>query len=961
MVIRDGVTVTGEDACPTTATGNGVGVETPLTGVVRGRGWVVGLVVICASAAWGAPVPEGSKLSSTRTIGAASPFADVANAVDGDLATCWASDNTNMLADPLDFIIEFPEAVTLDGITVTTCRMKNQVRLTAFDVYAWAGSDWDRTPLAMHRDGTELEAQLRFETVTTERICLRLHDNVRPNHDFGHIAEIGLSTSDAEPVRELKPTGLPPKIAEVTTAEALEQMAEGLRKRPDDSVARAHLSIVEARLALLDTEKEWLAKLAAIDARTEELLDRGAPEWAVYEREALAKYVLWARWWQAHQQPDGQFGGSYEDDVELTCGWPLAVLAASDRQTLRSLDLLAEGVWNFGPISEHGYSTYTDVEHSAENTSYSQPRMAVMDWGDPKWSERCRQTTLTVARGFMAENDLGGLQFTSDWFGYRDGQPMIDEERSFGIPECAKALKPGLARVWRDGDHDVRKALLEYADTWVEAAKANGGMIPTRIAFPSGEASGVSEWFPPSRALYYHLLGCYEITGDEKYLAPVERMIEEFVVNRAVRDIPFTPKRNDREHAGTVSQIAVVASIWRTLTGDDRFDEHFERWSRRMASQMGERFESYYYMDRALDDIWIRVPIQVGAFRLPRLAIGPQLYIGWLASEDKGLLTAACRNLSYDLTDQWGPLTSWFYDKSESRVTSNDHLAHSIQTSATMLMMAYCGGPGPIEAKYPHMAVSWERTSAEFAALVTEQSRETLEVLACNLEDGPRDVTMRVYELRPGRYELTVGDETAVMRLRRHSGVRITLPSKEVQVIELTRVGGKGETEAHRVTDLPVEPVHAWNPKGAGDIASPAELHEAAPFTIMARARCDSGKHDQVILDNAARQGYHGFALSLTEDDLPRFSLRYHSVVSHVQGTKPVPVGRPFTIAGAFTGDRQRLYVDGELVAEIEYGYYTPSAGPLVIGGSWAKASLLEFSGEVEEVAFFDDAVELGQ
>ncbi len=378
-----------------------------------------------------------------------------------------------------------------------------------------------------------------------------------------------------------------------------------------------------------------------------------------------------------------------------------------------------------------------------------------------------------------------------------------------------------------------------------------------------------------------------------------------------------------------------------------------------MASQMGDRFESYYYMARTADDIWIRVPIEVGAFRLPRLAIGPQLYIGWLASGDKELLVAGCRNLSCDLTDQWGPLTSWFYDKSESRVTSNDHLAHSIQTSATMLMMAYCGGPGPIEAKYPHMAVSWERTSPEFAALVVDQSPNHVKVLAYNLEDEPREVTMRVYELRSGRYTLSGGGETVAVRLKRHSGVRITLPAKEVQVIELTRTTDNGPVAPERVTDLAIEPVHVWRPDGPTEITPPAEVREPGPFAVAARVRCDAGRHEQVIVDNAARQGYHGFALSLTEDDLPRFSLRYHSVASHVQGSKPVPIGRPFTIAGVFTGDRQQLFVDGELVAEIEYGYYTPSAGPLVIGGAWAKTPVLAFSGEVGEVSFYDAAVDL--
>mgnify|MGYP006961819598 CR=1 FL=1 len=46
-----------------------------------------------------------------------------------------------------------------------------------------------------------------------------------------------------------------------------------------------------------------------------------------------------------HQQPDGQLGGMYEDDVELTCGWPILALAQDDARVRRSLGLLVVGVW----------------------------------------------------------------------------------------------------------------------------------------------------------------------------------------------------------------------------------------------------------------------------------------------------------------------------------------------------------------------------------------------------------------------------------------------------------------------------------------------------------------------------------------------------------------------------------------------------------------------------------------
>ncbi|MFH1919866.1 MAG: hypothetical protein ABIP48_08285, partial [Planctomycetota bacterium] len=242
-------------------------------------------------------------------------------------------------------------------------------------------------------------------------------------------------------------------------------------------------------------------------------------------------------------------------------------------------------------------------------------------------------------------------------------------------------------------------------------------------------------------------------------------------------------------------QLAVIASMWRILTADDQFDAHFARWSRRLAGVMGPRYESYARVDTSTPELWVRKPLEVGAFLMARRAIGAQFYVGWLPTGDKDLLADGCYNLSCDLTDLWDPLTSWFYDPTERRVTSNDHLAHSIQTAATMLMLMYTGGYGPIEAKYPYMAVSWEGTSPNFAALVLQTDREHVKLLAVNLEPEDREVTMRLYELAPGKYQVTRGpdadgddqmDEVAQslsVEVQRRTGVALTLPSRKVQVI----------------------------------------------------------------------------------------------------------------------------------------------------------------------------------
>ncbi len=114
----------------------------------------------------------------------------------------------------------------------------------------------------------------------------------------------------------------------------------------------------------------------------------------------------------------------------------------------RALELLAEGVWH-GPVSieRFGYDRLNDVEHASENTSYSKPPMVVIDWQERKWAQRCRLTAKTLREHFLSRNEQGWLQFRSDYFGFdpRTLKPVAREaDRTFDIPESAKALKPAM-------------------------------------------------------------------------------------------------------------------------------------------------------------------------------------------------------------------------------------------------------------------------------------------------------------------------------------------------------------------------------------------------------------------------------------------------------------------------------------------------------------------------------------
>jgi len=782
--------------------------QRPIAIAMRGVVFLAASFLLNSNGAAGENLAVEARISPARSLDV-KPYS-TANLTDGKITgnkdiqvceSCWCGGSTDLRYEPLDLVVDFGSARVVDRIVVTTCRLKKQQRLTDFDVFGWAETDWDGRPLGRIRSSKQLRMELCFEPVATSKLCIRLLGNTRPQHNFPHISELEVYACDGPAQRTLRPGGLPKTISELKTIEELETERSRLGSLPEtDRLPHLvrRLELVEDKLAFHRKTQSWLDRLDSVDRRTKELIQVGVPRWAAAQSEALSKYVLWIHWWIDHQRPDGGFGGGWNDDVELVCGWPLACLAADDRRTFDSLGLLADAVWSWGPIEKHGYSTYTDVEHSAEEISYSQPRMVLLDYENPKWAERCSRTTQTCLQEFMGENGRGMLQFRSDWFGYKGDEPVVRADHPFDVPEGAKALKPALYAAWQ-GDEQARQIVLRYGDTWLDAAMQEydgkpRGLLPGRIDFRTGKPQGIALRMPPMRATHYHLIGCYLLTGDSKYLAPAEATIRYFLVDHGQGDLPLM-KSGDVEHMGLGDQLAVIASLWRRLGQDDKFDAHFERWSRRLADAMGPQYESYALVDTASPELWVKKPLAVGAFRLGRRAIGSQFYIGWLGSGDKSLLEAGCYNLSRDLSDLWGPLTWWFYDRTETRVTSNDHSAHSIQTASTMLTLVYTGGCGPIEAKYPYTPVSWEGTTPRFAALVLESDTEHVKLLACNLEPADRQVTMRLYELQPGKYRVVQGPdadsddemdeitESTEVTIERRTGVRLTLPSRKMQVV----------------------------------------------------------------------------------------------------------------------------------------------------------------------------------
>jgi hypothetical protein len=228
------------------------------------------------------------------------------------------------------------------------------------------------------------------------------------------------------------------------------------------------------------------------------------------------------------------------------------------------------------------------------------------------------------------------------------------------------------------------------------------------------------------------------------------------------------------------------------------------------------------YKDTDINPVWVRLlnPKQLDAEKLQALIdfdvdvsrtgeLGNQnmlplkKYLAWRFTGDKQHLVRALEAL-YKQTYYTLPV----YTRSEQ---SGDRVHLHKNLSDFM----YTGGlPGARAQNPPMMAVSYEGLSRNFAALVLEDTSETLRWVGYSFENSPMRGALRVWDLVPGTYEVRSGvdgdgddridgEAKAVrMELKRYETIPIALPTGKLFIVEARCV--KKDVALHDRCDLAV-------------------------------------------------------------------------------------------------------------------------------------------------------------
>lgn len=508
--------------------------------------------------------------------------------------------------------------------------------------------------------------------------------------------------------------------------------------------------------------------------------DTRIPQWAYLEKKALDGVTDIIHYWVENRQAEnGEFGGKYDDDVEMMRWWPISRIAANDSVTLLGMKRLVDGIWKSKWIKNGWSRRLRDVEHSSEPIADTQPMMIGFDYGNPVYIERCMQT-LNKINLWTGINLKKHRHFKSSWY----SATAIDttSPKDCDVEMNTRTVKAIRWLAWYNRHPLAMKFLREWTDAWYDDCMRTDkgkpkGIVPAAIRYKDDEICGYTDnWYDSGMFWgYYNFTGgtkmlkeflvSYLLFRDKKYLEPVDLNLQ--LVNKYFGKNLLNSKPGSEKWTANIllqsNNFRETIELWRLITGDPKYDELIKM-------------------------------------------IGSD-YIKFRLTNNEEYLKQGCKNIidnSY-VDRELITTEAYFTDRVEIR-----NLRGGPDYGSTHLESMYAGSP-LANAFYPFQAISWRGFGNNFAAIVLDSSPHNLKIRIINLRKNEINGSIVFHQLENGKYKfkLTSPDsgqsesESTFEVRRRNSELNIFLPALREKIINITQIE-KYPSENFELADLAI-------------------------------------------------------------------------------------------------------------------------------------------------------------
>jgi hypothetical protein len=247
----------------------------------------------------------------------------------------------------------------------------------------------------------------------------------------------------------------------------------------------------------------------------------GVPLWAFRQLEDLKLVRRFVDWWIDNRQvPYGDFGGGISDDTDLLEQWPGLALMGVEPDRIRASHIaLADAAYKNGMFTDGLATIATDELHSYEDGINSNSEAMYIGWGDPKVVERLMTTVAALPR-IVQPNAAGHLHFRTSWFSgakvYSEGPWEYQKDQSVLV------MHPALLMADFNADPTSRKYVLGVADGLLAHAKPGPDGQPAWPDDINWRTDKGERTLPVNTPMMQLLYGAFRLSGDAKYLAPLE-------------------------------------------------------------------------------------------------------------------------------------------------------------------------------------------------------------------------------------------------------------------------------------------------------------------------------------------------------------------------------------------------------------------------------------------------------